>query len=102
MEISIMKSDNLSLTFFLDAFPFMSRSSSSEVFLGKGVLKKCSKFTGEQLCRSAISIKFQNNFIEIPLWHGCPLVNLLHILKIPFPKNTSGGCSCMPFTYLMS
>ena len=34
-----------------------TRSSPSEVFLGKGVLKICSKFTGEHSCRSAISIK---------------------------------------------
>ena len=34
------------------------RSSPSEVFLEKGVLKICGKFTGEHTCRSAISIKF--------------------------------------------
>ena len=33
------------------------RSSHPEVFLGKGVLKICSQFTGETSCRSAISIK---------------------------------------------
>ena len=33
----------------------MFRSSHPEVFLGKGVLKICSKFTGEHPCRSAIS-----------------------------------------------
>ena len=33
------------------------RSHRPEVFLGKGVLKICSKFTGEHPCRSAISIK---------------------------------------------
>ena len=43
------------------------RSSHPEVFLGKGVLKICSKFTGEHPCRSAISIKLQCNFIEIAL-----------------------------------
>ena len=32
------------------------RSSPPEVFLGKGVLKICSKFIGEHPCRSAISI----------------------------------------------
>ena len=31
-----------------------SKSSHLEVFLRKGVLKKCSKFTGEHQCRSAI------------------------------------------------
>ena len=62
-------------------------SSPSEVFLIKGVLKICNKFTGEHPCRSAISIKLQGNFI----------VNLLHIFGSPFPKNTAGwlllGCS---------
>ena len=29
------------------------RSSPSEMFLGKGVLKICSKLKGEHLCRSA-------------------------------------------------
>ena len=33
----------------------MFRSSHSEVFLRKGVLKICSKFAGEHPCRSAIS-----------------------------------------------
>ena len=33
--------------------------SRPEVFLGKGVLKICSKFTGERPCRSVISLKLQ-------------------------------------------
>ena len=41
-------------------------------------------------CRSAISIKFQSNFIEIALRHGCSPVNLLHIFRTPFLKNISG------------
>ena len=51
----------------------------------------CSKFTGEHPCRSVISIKLQNNFIEITLRHGCSPVNLLHVVRAPFPKNTPGG-----------
>ena len=47
------------------------RSSRSEVFLGKGVLKICSKFTGEHSSRSVILITLQNNFVEITIWHGC-------------------------------
>ena len=35
------------------------RSSPPEVFLLKGVLKKCSKFIGEHPCQSVISIKFK-------------------------------------------
>ena len=49
------------------------------MFLSKGVLKICSKFTGENPCRSMISINWLCNVIEITLWHGCSLVNLLHI-----------------------
>ena len=81
------------------------KNSPSEVFLRKGVLKTCSKFTGEHQCRSAISIKLQSkatllkstllkiqsNFIEIALRHGCSPVNLLHIFRTPFSKNPSGG-----------
>ena len=37
-----------------------------------------------------ISIKLLCNFIEIALLHGCSPVNLLHIFRTPFPKNTSG------------
>ena len=38
------------------------KSSRPDVFLGKGVLKICSKLTGEHSCRSVISIKLQSNF----------------------------------------
>ena len=67
------------------------RSSPPEVFIGKGFLKIYSKFTGEHPCWSEISIKLQNNFIEIALRHECFPVNLLHIFTIRFPKNSSGG-----------
>ena len=60
------------------------------MFLGKGVLKICSNFTGEHPCRSAISIKLLCNFIEITLRHGFSPVNLLHIFRTPFLKNISG------------
>ena len=66
------------------------KSSPSEEYLGKGVQEICSKFTREHPCRSAISIELQINFIEITLRHGCSPVNLLHIPRTPFPKNTPG------------
>ena len=66
------------------------RSSHSEVFLRKGVLKICSRFTEEHPCRSVISIKMQGNFIEIALWHGCSPVNLLDISRTPFRRYYSG------------
>ena len=58
----------------------LPRSSRPQVFLGKGALKICSKFTGKHGCGS-----------EIKLLHGCSPVNLLHIFRTSFPKNTSGG-----------
>ena len=68
-----------------------SRSSHPEVSLGKGVLKIWSKFTGEDPCRSVISIKLQINFIEIIFRHACSRVNLqAAFFKTPFLKNTSG------------
>ena len=70
--------------------PNICRNSRLEVFLQKGALKIVSKFTREHLCQSVISIKLQCNFIEIALQHGCSTVNLLHILRTPFYKITSG------------
>ena len=58
-------------------FQTLSRSSSPEVFLRKGVLKICSKFTGKHPCRLC-------NFIEITL-------RLLHIFRAHFYKNNCGG-----------
>ena len=71
--------------------PFIKshRSSLSEVFLGKGVLKICSKFTGEHPCRSAISVKLHCNFIEIALRHWCSPVNFLEHLFLRTPLE---GC----------
>ena len=76
------------IKFFYIFFPNF-RSSHPEVFLGKSALKICSHFTGEHPCRSAISIKLYNSFIEIPLRHGCFPVNLLHIYRTPFSRKTS-------------
>ena len=65
------------------------RSSHPEVFYEKGVLKICSKITGERPSRSVISIKLLCNLIEITLRHGCSPVDLLYIFRTPFPRNTS-------------
>ena len=67
------------------------KKKCSEVFLVKGLLKICSKFTVEHQRRSVISIKLQSNFIEITLRHGYSPANLLHIFRTPFPNNTSEG-----------
>ena len=65
-------------------------SSLAEVFFVKVVLKICSKFTGEHPYRSVISIKLLCNFIEITPRYGCSPVNLMHIFRSPFSKNTCG------------
>ena len=72
-------------------YTFLNISSPPELFLGKVVLKIFSKFTGEHLCRSSISIKLLSNFIEITLRHGYSPVNLLHIFRATFPKDNCGG-----------
>ena len=63
------------------------------MFLGEGVLKICSKGTGEHPCQSVISTKLLCNFIEIGLQHGCFPENLLHIFRTPFLKNTPGSAA---------
>ena len=42
----------------------VNKSSSPEVFLVKGVLKLCSKFSGEHPSQSATSVKLQSNSTE--------------------------------------
>ena len=56
-------------------------SRRPEVFLGKGVLKICSKFTGEHPCQSAVPRKLLCNFIKIALLYGCSHINLLRIFR---------------------
>ena len=67
-----------------------TRSIRPEVLLRNGVLKIWSKYTGKHPCRSGTSIRLQSNFIEITLQYWCSPVNLLHILRTTFLKNTSG------------
>ena len=60
------------------------RSNHPEVFLKKGVLKICSKFTGERPTLSCEATLLKSHFrIGVP-------VKLLHIFRTPFHKNTSG------------
>ena len=65
--------------------------AANQVFsLRKGVLKICIKFTGEHPYQNVVSIKLQSSFIEIALRHVCSAVNLLHVFRTPFSRNTSG------------
>ena len=50
---------------------------------GKGVLKLCSKFTGEHPRGSVISMKVLQ-FSEITFRHECASANLLHIFRTFF------------------
>ena len=59
-------------------------------WLWKDVQQLYSKFTGKHSCRSVISKKLLCNFIKITLRYGCSPVNLLHIFRTPFYKNTYG------------
>ena len=60
------------------------------MFLWKGILKICSKFTGEHPCWSVvISITLLSSFIEIALRHECSPLISLHIFRTSFPINTS-------------
>ena len=34
--------------------------------------------------------KYDFNKVALQLRHGCSLINLMHIFRTPFPKNTSG------------
>ena len=52
----------------------------------RGVPRKRYSENTQQIYRRA---KLLCNFIEIALRHGCSPVNLLHIFRIPFLKNTS-------------
>ena len=70
------------------------RNSPPEVFLRKDVLKKCSKFTGENPYRSAISINLRGNSIEIKFRHECSPVNLLYIFKNFLLRIPLDGCFC--------
>ena len=63
--------------------------------LGCAFNKRCSEKMQQIYMRTSMSkcnsIKLQNNFIEITLWHGCSPVNFLHIFRTPFPKSNFGG-----------
>ena len=77
-----------SLAFMNDSF----RESIKQKQRSRGVLRKrCSENMQQIYRRTPMPMcDFDCNFIEIALWYGCSPVNLLHIFRIPFPKNSSG------------
>ena len=60
------------------------------------LMKRCSENMEKIYRRTSIpkcdfnKVALLCNFIEIALWYVCSPVNLLHIFRIPFPKNTFG------------
>ena len=61
------------------------------MFLGKDILKICSKVKGEHKCRSAISIKLHASLLKSHFSNGRSPVNFLHVFRTPLHNNTSGG-----------
>ena len=61
--------------FFPERCPIF-RSSQPEVFLRKGVLKICSKFTGEHPCRNVFSFKEQLHVAASENYFVCGKFNL--------------------------
>ena len=58
----------------------------------RGALRERCSENMQQIFRRTPMLKFkQSSFIKITLQHGCSPVNLLHIFRTPFPKDTSGG-----------
>ena len=86
-------------------------SNICQIQLFRGALRKRGSENMQQIYRrtpmpscnfnksAAISIKLLSNFIENALRHRCSPVNLLHIFRTPFTRNTSGQplLSCFVF-----
>ena len=69
------------------------RSSRPEMFCKKGVLRNFTKFTGKHLCQSLFFKSLRPaTLLKKRLWHRCFPVNFVKFLRIPFWKNSSGGC----------
>ena len=62
------------------------RSNPLAVLLGRGFL-----LISTNLQNTKPKCDFNKFALQITFRHGCSPVNLLHIFKTPFPKNTFGG-----------
>ena len=75
-----------------------TKTSRREVFCKKGVLEKFAKFTGKHLCWSLFlnkvaGLRPATLLIKRLQQKGFP-VNFAKFSRIPFLKNTFGGCFC--------
>ena len=74
------------------SFALEYRSSRSEVFCRKGVLRNLAKFTGKHPCQSLTSQILCNFIKKKRLWQRCFPVNFAKFLRTSFLQNTCGGC----------
>ena len=73
-------------------FQKMNKQNVNWRFLSGFLSLKCNISPSPHIQKQfSIGVLLVCNFIEIALRHGCSPVNLLHIFRTPFPKNTSGG-----------
>ena len=74
--------------FYVSILPI--RSSHSDVFCKKGVLRNFAKFTGKHLCQCLFFNKAAGlssaNLLKKRLWHRCFPVNFAKFLRAPFVK----------------
>ena len=78
-------------------FTCFSRTTCTEAFCKKGVLRNFAKFTGKHLYQSIFS---PATLIKKRLWYRCFLVNFAKFLSTPFLQNTSGGCFCFSSVFI--
>ena len=74
---------------------------SQQKHLSRDVLRKWNSENMPQIYRG-ISMPMLCNFTEITLQHGCSPVNLLHIFRTPFLKNTYWGRFNPSYVWLVS
>ena len=101
-SIKIVVNNNFFLYFLTNTFErshFENFNRASHLKLTEADTQRCSwkkvfwkhaATLQENPCRSVISKRLLCNFIEITLRHGCSPVNLLHISRTRFTRNTSG------------
>ena len=72
------------------------RSSRSEVFCKKGVVRNFEKFIGKHLCQSLLFNKVAGlrpaSLLKKRLWHWCFPVNFATFLRAPFHRTYLNDC----------
>ena len=68
---------------FFSSLPLLLRSSRSEVFYKKAVLRNFAKFTGKHLCQTLFN-RLLIKLLKKKLWHRFFPVNFAKFLRTPF------------------